>query len=348
MMRQVLDVSLQVTTISAVMSPSAGDLLSGQYTTQLTVAPAGITVRAPTTPASSSGSGYCFYKNVRYQHGETWEDGCLYNCVTTISAVMSPSAGDLLSGQYTTQLTVAPAGITVRAPTTPASSSGSGYCFYKNVRYQHGETWEDGCLYNCVCEDGATGSYRCIEKCETFVNLPDVCHLETDPTNPCCKRPVCVFVAGHDEIRGNKSSTLAPAPPTPVSPTMNPPIKSSTLIPPTGVSTTLAPPTIAPPTQIPTHGTVPEMCMYEGRLYTEGQTWYDACDFKCTCVDGLTNSYTCLTRCPQYPGDFSACSQVADPEDPQCCSVPSCPGLVIPPGQFAGTGTVPARGCRSL
>ncbi|KAK3786239.1 hypothetical protein RRG08_064498 [Elysia crispata] len=265
--------------------------------------------------------------------------------VTSISAVMSPSVTDLLSGQVTTQLTVALDGITVRAPTTPSSGQGSGYCIYKNVRYQHAATWEDGCLYNCVCEDGLTGTYRCIEKCERYVQLPAECHLEQDPNNPCCERPVCVFADGHEEIRGNRSSTLAPAPPTPASPTTKPPFETAmtTLAPPTGAPTTLTPPTITPPTMKPTPGRVPEMCRYEGNLYTEGQTWYDACDFKCTCVDGLTNSYTCLTRCPLYEGDFSSCAQVADPEDPQCCSVPSCTGEPIPPGRFTGTGTVPAR-----
>ncbi|GFO23768.1 collagen alpha-4(vi) chain [Plakobranchus ocellatus] len=273
--------------------------------------------------------------------------------LTNIGAVMSPSVSDLLSGQYTTQLTVALDGITVKAPTTPSSGSTTGYCYYKNNRYQHGEIWEDGCLYNCVCEDGTTGSYRCIEKCERYVNLPaQYCHLEQDPNNPCCERPVCNFLAGHGEIRGNRTSTLAPAPPTPITPrpptgtepTSQAPPKPEPPTPPVGSGkTTLAPPTATLPTQRPTPGEVPEMCVYEGRLYSEGQTWFDACDFKCTCVDGGANSYTCLTRCPQYQGDFSTCTQVADPDDPQCCSVPSCTGKAVPPGQFTGIGTIPSR-----
>ena len=35
---------------------------------------------------------------------------------------------------------------------------------YKNQRYDAGQTWEDGCDYNCVCDDGARGHYKCIDK----------------------------------------------------------------------------------------------------------------------------------------------------------------------------------------
>lgn len=38
------------------------------------------------------------------------------------------------------------------------------YCEYDGKRYGHGETWEVGCLYNCVCEDAFTGSWRCVDK----------------------------------------------------------------------------------------------------------------------------------------------------------------------------------------
>ena len=40
----------------------------------------------------------------------------------------------------------------------------TGYCEYNGQHYQQGETWEDGCQYNCVCEDTTTGKYKCTEK----------------------------------------------------------------------------------------------------------------------------------------------------------------------------------------
>ena len=40
----------------------------------------------------------------------------------------------------------------------------SGHCTYKNVQYQQGQTWEDGCQFNCVCDDASKGHYHCVEK----------------------------------------------------------------------------------------------------------------------------------------------------------------------------------------
>ena len=35
---------------------------------------------------------------------------------------------------------------------------------YNGVQHGQGETWEDGCTYDCVCEDAAIGKYTCNEK----------------------------------------------------------------------------------------------------------------------------------------------------------------------------------------
>lgn len=37
----------------------------------------------------------------------------------------------------------------------------SDNCFYKNRTYGQGETWRDGCDYDCRCEDSTRGYYRC-------------------------------------------------------------------------------------------------------------------------------------------------------------------------------------------
>lgn len=39
-----------------------------------------------------------------------------------------------------------------------------GYCVYKGVQHGQGERWEDGCDYDCVCEDATIGKYTCNEK----------------------------------------------------------------------------------------------------------------------------------------------------------------------------------------
>ena len=35
---------------------------------------------------------------------------------------------------------------------------------YKGVVYSQSERWEDGCDYECVCEDAREGQYRCYNK----------------------------------------------------------------------------------------------------------------------------------------------------------------------------------------
>ena len=37
-------------------------------------------------------------------------------------------------------------------------------CMYKGTQYGQGQRWQDGCDYNCVCEDGKTGKYKCTER----------------------------------------------------------------------------------------------------------------------------------------------------------------------------------------
>jgi hypothetical protein len=39
-----------------------------------------------------------------------------------------------------------------------------GKCHYKGKSYQHGQKWTDGCDYECVCEDGQTGRYKCYNR----------------------------------------------------------------------------------------------------------------------------------------------------------------------------------------
>ncbi|GFS00172.1 collagen alpha-6(VI) chain [Elysia marginata] len=67
-----------------------------------------------------------------------------------------------------------------------------GQCFYKGVAYSHGEKWLDGCDYECVCEDGQSGSYRCYNRCPVYLDLPTECTLIAVP-GECCLKPVCDF-----------------------------------------------------------------------------------------------------------------------------------------------------------
>lgn len=60
-------------------------------------------------------------------------------------------------------------------------------------------------------------------RCPQYTSVPAGCTLETDPNDPCCRKPVCVSLP-----TPAPSVTLAPNPlnpnPTPVIPTLAPPI----------------------------------------------------------------------------------------------------------------------------
>lgn len=46
-----------------------------------------------------------------------------------------------------------------------------GKCSYKGKTYTTGEKWFDGCDYECICEDGNLGKYRCNNRYVTIYFL---------------------------------------------------------------------------------------------------------------------------------------------------------------------------------
>ncbi|CAC5419109.1 COL6A [Mytilus coruscus] len=67
-----------------------------------------------------------------------------------------------------------------------------GTCSYNGKQYKQGETWNDGCAYECTCDDASRGSYSCYNKCPAYYNLPPQCTLTKTP-GKCCLEPVCNF-----------------------------------------------------------------------------------------------------------------------------------------------------------
>ena len=37
-------------------------------------------------------------------------------------------------------------------------------CFYKGALYGLDENWQDGCDFNCTCEDATIGQYHCVDQ----------------------------------------------------------------------------------------------------------------------------------------------------------------------------------------
>lgn len=43
-----------------------------------------------------------------------------------------------------------------------------------------------------------------------------------------------------------------------------------------------------------------DVCVYKGNYYTQGQQWYDGCDYVCNCEDAMEGLYTCNERLVQF------------------------------------------------
>ncbi|XP_055997634.1 uncharacterized PE-PGRS family protein PE_PGRS24-like isoform X18 [Ostrea edulis] len=63
-------------------------------------------------------------------------------------------------------------------------------CVYKNQVYQQGQTWKDGCTYQCTCVDATSGQYSCKGLCVQW-NLPSSCRLNPPAAGKCCQTPNC-------------------------------------------------------------------------------------------------------------------------------------------------------------
>merc|ERR1711874_153103 len=80
----------------------------------------------------------------------------------------------------------------------PDPNSVTGYrsaCLYKGVVYNQGDTWEDGCDYDCECTDASAGKYICTERCQRFGSIPNGCSLVPDANDRCCQQVTCVPTA---------------------------------------------------------------------------------------------------------------------------------------------------------
>ncbi|XP_067652673.1 mucin-2-like [Haliotis asinina] len=211
------------------------------------------------------------------------------------------------------------------------------FCLYKGQIFRQGQQWDDGCDFHCVCVDQSTGKYDCTEKCGKYVNIPPYCVMVQDPSNSCCKVPSCP---------GALNPVSKPTPqPTPSPGATYAPGVSPTL--PAGVSPTPAGNPIPSPSVTPGYPIPKDVCVFQGKAYTQGQQWYEGCDRVCVCDDAHTGLYSCNVRCPTYNNLAPTCVMVPDPQDPICCKAPKCDngnsttGVI---GTITGNGRPPTPG----
>ncbi|WAR12448.1 SAS-like protein [Mya arenaria] len=138
--------------------------------------------------------------------------------------------------------------------------------------------------------------------CAKFPPLPAACHMIPDPSNACCQIPKCDFTG---VVTSMTNAVTQPSFTNPPQPTQAPQIFTTS---------------------------APKMCIYKGMQYSEGQQWFDGCDFKCTCVNAMVGYHQCSPRCPQFFNVPAGCTEVPDPNDPACCKVPQC--IPTPPPGF--------------
>ncbi|XP_076111939.1 uncharacterized protein LOC143080127 isoform X2 [Mytilus galloprovincialis] len=308
---------------------------------------------------------FCVYKGVRYLQGQEWDDGCSFKCRCDDSsrgiytcnqrcAAIEPNIqpGCTLKtdprdacclAQVCTEVTPTPGPGSTNGPTqvptlkpnlitgqvyipTPSRIPGQpiptpaklGVCIYKGRQYSQGQKFDDGCDFDCVCFNAMEGKYRCSPKCPVYTDIPTTCRLVKNPRKPCCQIPECYSIATQTPTPG---VTISPKPYTgPVTPTPTPYVGPITPSPKPSIPLTPS----GTPTQQPIPTQPTNVCVYKGVPYTQGQKWFDGCDFSCVCEDGSTGVYRCNNRCPQYMQSDSSCSMQPDPKDPLCCKVPVC------------------------
>ncbi|KAJ8302729.1 hypothetical protein KUTeg_019125 [Tegillarca granosa] len=85
------------------------------------------------------------------------------------------------------------------SPVYPTKSGSSKYIMNIQVMvgslYKQGETWLDGCDYNCSCDNAQTGFYTCKPLCPVYSNLPVRCVVDKSKGG-CCGKVVCTGIAG--------------------------------------------------------------------------------------------------------------------------------------------------------
>ncbi|KAH3775135.1 hypothetical protein DPMN_176532, partial [Dreissena polymorpha] len=299
----------------------------------------------------------CVYNGVSYRQGQRWDDGCDLECVCENAAygfyrcqkkcadiVNLPlgcqqvkGVGDCCAkiqctgttGTFTGSQTVGgtiggypvpqpiPGGGTgmTGAPQTGNAITGKlNGCLYKGTYYAAGRRWDDGCDFTCTCEDPSQGLYKCTPKCPSFGSLPTGCTMQDNPNDVCCQQPVC---APGTTGTGGQPVVLVPTYGkgfTGFGPVVMPQVGSGT----SGMNPTLPPGVTG--SMITGSG---RGCVYNGRVYGQGSTWDQGCQYKCECVDANAGQYRCNERCTVYTNIPPQCTLQPDPAD-SCCKKINC------------------------
>lgn len=300
----------------------------------------------------------CLYKNKTYAKGQTWMDGCDYRCTCERNDIVQCITPCLtyLNLPSSCHYETVPGDCckkVVCSVTGNEISGGINKCEYKNKTYSVGEVWQDGCVYNCTCLDGLTT--HCASMCNEFQHLPSSCHYEVVP-GKCCRKLVCVNTTANSFIdrggctyksqkyqsgetwqdgcaitctcldsRSGRYDCKSTCPNIQLA-------DGCSLVKRAG---NCCPESVCDlPNVNTTHILSSDFqgCVYkDGSIYQLRDTWYDGCQWKCSCERKAF--YNCESRCMGFHLP-SQCTLEAPPAG-KCCKVPKCPPnyiINLPPG----------------
>jgi len=67
-------------------------------------------------------------------------------------------------------------------------------------------------------------------------------------------------------------------------------------------------------------------CAYKGKVYAQGASWRDGCQYNCQCLNGSSGQYRCDPLC--YNFNLPPSCQMVAPAQGKCCRTPRCPADV--------------------
>ncbi|XP_071174304.1 extracellular matrix organizing protein FRAS1-like [Mytilus edulis] len=205
-------------------------------------------------------------------------------------------------------------------------------CHYKGATYQEGETWTDGCDYECECIDGQTGRYTCSNKCPIYFNLPHNCSLVQE-SQQCCKQPRCSTnqhtqtiassFEGTGSISGRGASRPGEITPPPCADKLRNchqyGLNTCAIYAPWAKDNCRQYCNLCNVTSTPGKE---DKCVFNREVYSQDDKWQVGCDTECVCDDGLYGYYRCYNICPTYSNLPSGCREIKKSGD--CCPTIVC------------------------
>lgn len=282
----------------------------------------------------------CSYKGRKYKTGESWTDGCAYECSCLdaqrgmfscwnrcpVYYKLPPQCKLLNIGNNCCKEPVCNfQGKLDRATGHKKGKRfGVDVCIYDGKEYYQGQGWSIGCEAECVCKNANTGFWICTSKCPSYQYLPPSCHL-VKKAGQCCEEVKCEFTIdfgkfkGHGKVVGKANHVT------------DPPCVDKRPCAELGANICHAKDlefwvvehcprycNKCPTPSVPHEGA----CMVDEKIYKVGQTWRQSCSLACECEDGQHGIARCIDKCATFTSLPANCQKVKIAGE--CCEQVAC------------------------